>query len=148
MTGLTKNKATACLLVIAVTLCAGCTSRKKLFPETGPDMLDIYHQHMERSGGRAGPAQWRQRLQSAPGALSVGSSGRRPVHDGTADLAGYTRDAAKEIRHLFPLLPNPWLTLYVFPHLSREGAPVPGYATAFPMYRVDQPAMPGEGYQP
>jgi len=34
--------------------------------------------------------------------------------------------------------------MYVFPHLSHEErVPVPGYATAFPMYELEY-ALPGE----
>jgi conjugative transfer region lipoprotein (TIGR03751 family) len=72
----------------------------------------------------------------------------RPAAGGAADLHGYTQQAHNEIEQVFPLLPNPQLVLFVFPHLSAEGAPVPGYSTAFPMYAVDQYAMPGELYQP
>jgi len=35
--------------------------------------------------------------------------------------------------------------MYVFPHLAGEAhAPVPGYATAFPMYEQVEYALPGE----
>ena len=60
------------------------------------------------------------------------------------NLAGYTRTAATEIDAIFPRLPNPDLVMYVFPHLSEQGAPVPGYATSFPMYERIEYALPGE----
>ena len=35
--------------------------------------------------------------------------------------------------------------MFVFPHLAeREGVPVPGYATTFPMYERVEYALPGE----
>ena len=71
--------------------------------------------------------------------------GDRPIQTGEAALQGYTRDAFNEIDVLFPRLPNPTLVMYVFPHLAGETrAPVPGYATAFPMYEQVEYALPGE----
>ena len=60
------------------------------------------------------------------------------------DLKGYTRDANNELLLHFPRLPNPTIILYVFPHLSLEGTPVPGYSTTFPMYETVEYALPGE----
>ena len=70
-----------------------------------------------------------------------------PAHpDGEAALQGYTRDAFNEIDVLFPRLPNPTLVMYVFPHLAGETqcVPVPGYATAFPMYEQVEYACPAK----
>ena len=62
-----------------------------------------------------------------------------------ASWDGYTRSAVTEIDNLFPTLPNPILVMHVFAHLSStENTPVPGYATAFPMYERIEFAMPGE----
>ncbi|BFM18941.1 TIGR03751 family conjugal transfer lipoprotein (plasmid) [Maricurvus nonylphenolicus] len=44
----------------------------------------------------------------------------------------------------FQWLPNPTLTMYVFPHLSGAGHPVPGYSTFFKFYTQDHVAAPGE----
>lgn len=47
--------------------------------------------------------------------------------------------------HGFALLPNPTITLYIYPHLStRHRAPVPGYKTAIKLYARDEYAVPGE----
>ncbi len=121
---------------LALLALSGCsTTKEDVIPQGGPDMQQIYREHMQRSGARTDPAQWRAGLD-------------RKLSPGKADLRGYTREAANEINPVFPLLPNPQMVLYVFPHLSGEGAPVPGYATTFPMYPVDQYALPGEVYQP
>ncbi len=98
-------------------------------------MQEIYDHHMRQTGAASHTRSEREDL-------------HRPLSPGEGDLAGFTRDASNEIEQFFPLLPNPQMVLYVFPHLSAEGAPVPGYATAFPMYPVDQYALPGEVYQP
>ena len=59
-------------------------------------------------------------------------------------LKGYTRDVNNELSLHFPRLPNPTIILYVFPHLSLEGTPVPGYSTTFPMYETVEYALPWE----
>ena len=64
--------------------------------------------------------------------------------DGDGGLHGYTRDAANELNIRFPRLPNPTLVMYVFPHLSAEGTPVPGYSTVFQLYDRAHYALPGE----
>ncbi len=119
----------------ALGLLAGCASTKEdILPQDGPTMKQIYDQHMHASAAAAG--------------ATPRASIARPLSPSREDLAAYTREAATEIEQQFPLLPNPQMVLYVYPHLSREGAPVPGYSTAFPMYRVDQYALPGEVYRP
>ena len=120
---------------LALALGACATTKEGVIPPGGPDMATVYATHQRQAGIAADPAQLRHHL-------------TRPIQSDAADLYAYTRDAAREIDPLFPVLPNPQLVLYVFPHLSAEGAPVPGYTTAFPMYPVDQYALPGEVYQP
>ncbi len=74
---------------------------------------------------------------------------RAPRHvsfmpDSAARLAGYTREVNNELSVHFPRLPNPTIILYVFPHLSLDGTPVPGYSTTFPLYESVEYALPGE----
>ena len=112
-----------CTLKIAAALAAvgllnACAANK--IPESSRTMADIYV--------------------GADGGTQV----NRGINDGEADLSGYTRDAASEVRQLFPRLPNPTLVLYVFPHLTPDGLPVPGYATAFDLYPSAPFALPGE----
>ena len=74
-----------------------------------------------------------------------GELGNRPILAGETALSGYSRDVFNEIDVLFARLPNPTLVMYVFPHLAgKTRAPVPGYATAFPMYEQVEYALPGE----
>lgn len=61
-----------------------------------------------------------------------------------ADPERFTRSAENELSGLFPLLPNPGLCMYVWPHLGGEGFPVPGYTTCFKMYERDEYALPGK----
>lgn len=67
----------------------------------------------------------------------------RPLQHGTADLDGYVRTAQNELDIRFPLLPNPTIVLFIFPHVADE-APIPGYATTFKLYQKDHYALPGE----
>ncbi|MCP5024174.1 MAG: TIGR03751 family conjugal transfer lipoprotein [bacterium] len=112
---------------------AGCASTKDaVLPQDGPSMKAVYEGHMHEMNARD-PQVIRHEL------------GNRPIMAGEAALQGYTRDAFNEIDVLFPRLPNPTLVMYVFPHLAGEAhAPVPGYATAFPMYEQVEYALPGE----
>ena len=112
---------------------AGCASTKEaVLPQDGPSMKTIYEGHIQEMNARD------------PQVIR-GELGNRPILTGEAALEGYTRDAFNEIDVLFPRLPNPSLVMYVFPHLAGEAhAPVPGYATAFPMYEQVEYALPGE----
>ena len=59
----------------------------------------------------------------------------------------YTQTQENQINNLFPLLPNPNVVMYVYPHLAGTGniqVPIPGYSTAFPLYTQFNYAMPGE----
>ena len=112
---------------------AGCASTKDtVLPQDGPPMKAIYEGHVQEMNARD------------PQILR-GELGNRPILTGESALQGYTRKAFNEIDVLFPRLPNPSLVMYVFPHLAGEAhAPVPGYATAFPMYEQVEYALPGE----
>ena len=122
----------AALVWISAVL-AGCAStapgsKASIFPMDMKPMDEIYREHTQKLGLRdAGPA-------VQPGA----------VRDGTADLHGYVRGAQAEIGALFPRLPNPTLIMFVYPHLTEQGTPVPGYATQFEMYERTEYALPGE----
>ena len=123
---------TAALVSISLSLLlGGCASDKdSVLPQGGPTMLEIYERHGAGMGSD-GPSGARAQV-------------RGRVGNAEADLHGYTRDAGSEIEQLFPRLPNPTLVMYVFPHLGEEGAPVPGYSTAIPMYERIEYALPGE----
>jgi len=112
---------------------AGCVSTKEtVLPQDGPSMKAIYEDHVQTITAQDTQAIRRE-------------LGDRPILTGEGSLRGFTRDAVHEIDALFPRLPNPTLVMYVFPHLSGETrAPVPGYATAFPMYEQVEYALPGE----
>ena len=128
----TPSTRTIALSLISLVL-AGCASTKEtVLPQDGPSMKTIYEEHVVEMNARD------------PQVIR-GELGNRPILTGDAALQGYTRDAFNEIDVLFPRLPNPTLVMYVFPHLAGDTqAPVPGYATAFPLYEQVEYALPGE----
>jgi conjugative transfer region lipoprotein (TIGR03751 family) len=118
-------------LVGSLTVLSGCASNNTL-PHDLPTMRDVYDTHL--TGSRNGE----------PGLVSARRAAQRPLLNAAAHLQGYTRTAYNEIDNLFPFLPNPTLILYIDPHLSEAGYPVPGYATAFTLYAKPEFALPGE----
>jgi len=118
------------LISLLLASCAG--TKDSILPQDGPSMKTIYEEHVVEMNARD------------PQVIR-GELGNRPILTGDAALQGYTRDAFNEIDILFPRLPNPTLVMYVFPHLAGDAqAPVPGYATAFPLYEQVEYALPGE----
>ena len=116
---------TICLMGIALAGCIPNPPREVIFNEGGPTMSQIY----------------RGQNQSRAVRQEVGYS-NPASKPGTED---YTRDAGNEIDFLFPELENPRLVMFVFPHTSENGHPIPGYATAFYLYDTTQHfALPGE----
>ena len=105
----------------------GCAT-PELLPRDLPDLRTIHDRHL--SGQQRG---------DRPIVVRT-----RPIEAGSAQLRGYTRSVYNEIDNLFPMLPNPTLVMYVDPHLSEAGYPVPGYATAFTLYDRPRFALPGE----
>lgn len=123
------------LISLALLMGSGCSSMTTAeLPQDGPKMQQVYENHFEKSG--------HQEIEGAR--EQIGTQRGRAIHNGDTDLNGYTRTAYSEINELFPRLPNPTLIMYIDPHLTQAGHPVPGYSTAFPMYETVQYALPGE----
>lgn len=126
-------------------LLGGCASTKEdVFPKNMKPMSEVYDQHFAKLRTR-GIEGARLRLQDERTPLPAAADpAGQPVTGAEPELVGYTREAHTEIEALFPVLPNPQLLLYVYPHLGEDGSPVPGYATAFPLYERVEYALPGE----
>ena len=128
----TPSTLTLALSLISLGLASCASTKETVLPQDGPSMKTIYEEHIVEMNARD------------PQVIR-GELGNRPILTGDAALQGYTRDAFNEIDVLFPRLPNPTLVMYVFPHLAGDmQAPVPGYATAFPLYEQVEYALPGE----
>ena len=114
---------------VLAALLGGCTAmapRESPLPHGGPTMTEIYRKHMAAEG-TGGP---RERLPL-----------RAPDED--AELA-QRHALSQALNNRFERLPNPDLTMHVFPHLAQGRYPVPGYDTVFPMYETVHYALPGE----
>lgn len=117
----------AVMLAIIIGGCAG-PAREKVFEAGGPTVESIWH-------GSAGDT-----------GLAAETVGYNP--GGRHGAAAWTRDAESELDALFPELDNPRINLYVFPHLSPDGHPVPGYLTHFYLYEATRNwALPGEAFR-
>ena len=117
-------------ILVGVIAMSGCAApvRDQVFDDSGPTTEQVWH--------GAGPAT----------ALLGDHVGWNP--GGGAGAAAWSRSAENELSALFPELRNPRITLYVFPHLTVDGAPVPGYATFFRLFEGSSHfALPGEAYR-
>jgi len=112
-------------------LIEGCASKLPGHDSERKPMLDIYQDSIGAAAASGSAYHSSRALRE------------RKIHHGAADLAAYTRDAHNEIEMLFPLLANPKIVLFVFPHIA-EGVPVPGYSTSFSLYERDHYALPAE----
>ena len=111
-------RVSVCLLLAS---CVG-TPREEIFHRDGPTTEQIWRSGSERS-------------------VLLGEQ------YGTAggDLDSWSRSVDRELAALFPELRNPRLLLYVFPHLTAQGYPVPGYSAAFYLHTTTGLfALPGE----
>lgn len=132
------------LSTLLATLAAGCASTKdQVIPAEGPTMLEIYRDHERRNGvdSRPGAELREPRVRAQPSGLGEGRL--LPVSD-QGSAARYVREEADALNQRFRRLPNPDLVMYVYPHMSASGAPVPGYVTVLPMYDTVEYALPGE----
>jgi hypothetical protein len=64
------------------------------------------------------------------------------------NLSEYTSEKQNEIKGVFKTLPNPEFVVYVYPHISRGGLPIPGYSTQLKLFSIDQWALPHESIGP
>lgn len=68
----------------------------------------------------------------------------RDIKTGKDDWNPTIRNELQNLDQAFRYLPNPILTMYIFPHLTDAGTPVPGYTTFFKFYEADQVGLPSE----
>lgn len=118
------------VVVSAVMTLSGCTApvRDQVFDDSGPTTEQVWHSAGQATALLGDHVGWNLR--------------------GSAGAAAWTRSAENELSALFPELRNPRIVLYVFPHLTIDGAPVPGYATFFHLYEGSSHfALPGEAFR-
>ncbi|APV90390.1 TIGR03751 family conjugal transfer lipoprotein [Salmonella enterica] len=126
-----KNNTVPLSIIPLLLALAGCsTSQEDLLPvDKNTTMTSIWGRE---TGGNA---LYDQRSQL-----------RRPLAEiSVPEQQSYTRTAENEVLAQFKRLPNPDMTMYVFPHLTEgENVPVPGYTTVFPLHSRVNYALPGE----
>lgn len=140
------------LILILILMLGGCASapgsKASILPQNLKSMDEIYKQHTQRIKPRDAQSPSTPVPKGASPQSAVPPARDQEVRPETLRYTswdGYTRSAVTKIDNLFPTLPNPILVMHVFAHLSStENTPVPGYATAFPMYERIEFAMPGE----
>jgi len=111
---------------VFITTLIGCsTSPEKLSKPNAPTMKDIYRQKFKIEEG-------------------ISQKKHRPIE---ITASGNEGDSVTSLRKQFPFLPNPVMTVYIFPHLTGGGTPVPGYTTFFKFYERDHVALPEEAIQ-
>lgn len=115
--------------LLSLSGCSVMGDKESILPQEGASMKEVYDAHFKHSSLKKAGATRAEFASTGPG---------------DSQLAGFTREADTEIQALFPKLPNPSLVLYVFPHLTASGQPVPGYATSFTLYEKTEYALPGE----
>ena len=111
-------------LILSVISCSKLLPGRSPIPDDASTIEEIYDQHEVDEKSR-----WQL---------------HHPIPDGPSHLDGYTRDVYDDLSVRFPRLPNPTIIMYIFPHLSLENTPVPGYSTMFQMYESIEYALPGE----
>lgn len=123
---------------------AGCSSIHRL-PDGGENIKQVYDRHMTGADDTqvGGEISTEDDIETACDNCHKEKQ-QRQINDKYVDLAPYTRSVNNEMQNLFPLLPNPQLIMYVDPHLSKKGHPVPGYCVPFRLYEKDEYALPGE----
>ncbi len=139
------------MIALGLAILTGCSASKDtILPQDGPTIRALYDRHQRdgtarspRIGEAIPPNRDAQPVTPLPD--DVGTDVGWPTDPMRRGPGSFHRTARNEIDGLFPRLPNPTLLMYVFAHLDEEsGLPVPGYTTAFPMYREGEYALPGE----
>jgi len=135
-------------VILISLLLNGCAtgSKDSVLPQDGPTMKQVYEGHFNGERFNQNKVEYTESKVSNNNGVSAQSkkliSHRNDIE---TDLSGYTRTAHNEIQQIFPRLRNKTLVMYIFPHLSkRERHPVPGYSTAFTLYKQVEYALPGE----
>lgn len=145
------------LLALSSVIFIGCTSGRAVLPDEGPTTKEVYDQHIGGGGSEINNTFKRDKK----GKLIVSGStdvsdqkssanmpwtavqGERimPLDTGRSSLVANELDS---IKRDFRKVQNPEIVGYVYPHISNNEHPVPGYFTAFNLYTADHYATSNE----
>ena len=59
-------------------------------------------------------------------------------------LQGFSRSQANELDNVFPQFPNPTIYIYIDPHITSDGLPIPGVTTKTKLMKRSEYALPHE----
>ena len=122
------------IVIIAFILCStsflsACSMSGNVVPKSGPTMEQVYDSMPQKKYRTPRPV-CSEVTQEIP---------RANVEEKAVTVAKVTSTST------FRKLPNPELTMYVFPHFAgNDAVPIPGYATVFNAYTQDHYALPNE----
>lgn len=111
------------IINLCIVLAACSTSKEKIFKGDMPTMKEIYVEKFHQLGvgekpiidrGLVSTNKLEQTMPNVPIASSYA-----------------------ELQQQFPKAPNPMMLMFIFPHLTHSGTPVPEYNTYFNLYEVD-----------
>lgn len=146
----------------AISVLSSCSSNRSVLPDEGPTTMEVYDQHMagggsqinntfkrDRKGNLIRPTQDANQEGNSTSPNTFGGSpwtsakGDRimPLNIGRSALAAREMDA---LQRDFRRIQNPEVIGYVYPHLSNNEHPVPGYFTSFNLYTTDHYAQSGD----
>lgn len=122
-------------LSVLTVACSGKPSQKSMLPDGGPTTKQVYEAHL---GGRfQGKSQVASNNDDSP---YSGVIGQRvlSINDAQSSSSSNELDG---IRRDFRKVANPEIVGYIYPHLSTNNHPVPGYFTLFNLYESDSYAV-------
>lgn len=135
--------------LISTLLLSGCVSPGKNTVEHGDmTMAQIYNQQTG-SGDADSSQEFSEISDNHFEQYAVQGSDKSISMRDTGDGSNSASVADDNINEQFKLIPNPNITVYIFPHLSQyngTSVPIPGYNTHFFLYETNHYAMPGEVY--
>jgi conjugative transfer region lipoprotein (TIGR03751 family) len=118
------------MILILINLVTACASNpnpdERPLPQTGKTMTQIYQEQMLKG----------QNTSEIP----LSDINQRAV---ITDRHSTSLTSNNALNVTFKRVPNPSLTLFVYPHLKSD-MPIPGYSTGLSLYEKNHYALPGE----
>lgn len=119
-------------LLAATLILAACAKDPIMLPDEGPTTNDIWQ-------GDYGSVNER------PVKISKKPTPGYPVILSVPAKSSLTTAHLRELNDDFKEVPNPKIIGFVYAHFNETGMPVPGYFTAFRLYKENHMALMGEG---
>ena len=117
------------MILLLINTLTGCASNpdpdERPLPQSGQTMTQIYQEQMIAGNGDSMP---------------LSAHNQRAL---ITDRHSTTLTSDNALNVTFSRVPNPTLTLFVYPHLKGE-MPIPGYSTGLFLFDKDHYALPGE----